>query len=198
MRTSVDIIRQRAPCIFDGGSKILFDPVSEKAKESPTLKDGGMSKSSFGRGEIILSPLTAGEEAITSEEADLAKVASPAPLEISEGVIGVEEEENNVTSNMTNQPSMFDPVKDDLSICYALQLCCAPNATNEELVICINCNRQAHKICTKQLSFQQPINDNFVITSKDFSKMGKEQSKKTPVSEKQDVVFCLLCKARIL
>ncbi len=194
-RTSADIIRQRAPCIFDGGSKILFDPVSEEAKESPTLKDGGVSKSSSGCGEIILSPLTAGEEATTSEEADLAKVAAPFPLEISEGVIHVKEEENKVTPNTTRQPSMFDPVKDDSPICFALQLCCAPNATNEELVICINCNCQAHKICTEQLSFQQPVDDNFFITSKDFSTMGKEQLKKTPVLEKQDVAFCLLCKA---
>ncbi len=92
----------------------------------------------------------AGEEAITSEEADLAEVAAPAPLEISEGVIGVKEEEvNNVTSNMTCQPSMFDSVEDDSPICYVLQLCRAPNATNEELVVCINCNHQAHKICTE-------------------------------------------------
>jgi hypothetical protein len=139
----------------------------------------------------------AGEEAITSEEADLAEVAAPAPLEISEGVSSVKEEENNVTSNTTCQPSMFDPIKDDLPTCYVLQLCCTPNATNEELLICINCNCQAHKICTKQLSFQQPVDDNFVITSKDFSKMGKERFKRTPVLKKQDVVFCLLCKARI-
>jgi hypothetical protein len=172
--------------------------VSEEAKESPTLKDSGVSKSSSGCGKMILSPLMAGEEVITSEEADLAKVAAPAPLEISEGVSGVEEEENNVTSNTTRQPSMFDPVKDDLPICHALQLCCTPNATNEELVICINCNCQAHKICTQQLSFQQPVDDNFVITLKDFSKMGKEQLKKTLVLEKQNVVFCLLCKAEML
>ncbi len=61
-RTSADIIRQRAPCIFDGGSKILFNPVSEEAKESPTSKDGGVSKSSSGCGKIILSPSTAGRE----------------------------------------------------------------------------------------------------------------------------------------
>jgi hypothetical protein len=139
------------------------------------LKDGSVSKSSSGCGKIILSPLMAGEEAITSEEADLAEVAAPFPLQISEGVIGVEEEENNATSNTTRQSSMFDPVKDDLPICYALQLCCAPSATNEELVICINCNCQAHKICTKQLSFQQPIDDNLVITLMNFSKMGKER-----------------------
>ncbi len=124
--------------------------MSEEAEESPTLKDDGMSKRSSSCGEIILSPLMAGEEAVTSEEADLAKVAAPAPLKISKGVIGVKEEEfNNVTSNTTHQPSMFDPARDDSPICYTLQLCCAPNATNEESVICINCNRQAHKICTK-------------------------------------------------
>jgi hypothetical protein len=54
---------------------------------------------------------------ITSEEADLAGVATPATLEISEGVIGVKEEEfNNVTSNTTRQPTMFDPIDDDSSI----------------------------------------------------------------------------------
>jgi hypothetical protein len=80
--------------------------VSEEAKESPMLKDDGVSKCSFGRGKIILSPLTAGEEAMTSEEADLAEVAAlpPAPLEFSEGVIGVEEEGvNTVITNMTRQ-----------------------------------------------------------------------------------------------
>ncbi len=82
-----------------------------------------MSKCSSGCGKIILSPLTADEEAITSEKADLAEVAAPAPLEISKGVIGAEEEEvNNVTSNTTRQPSMFDPIKDGSLTCYALQL----------------------------------------------------------------------------
>ncbi len=59
-RTSADVVRQRFPCIIDGSSKILFDPVSEEAKESPMLKDNGVAKCSSGRGEIILSPLTAG------------------------------------------------------------------------------------------------------------------------------------------
>jgi hypothetical protein len=103
-----------------------------------------------------------------------------------------------VTSNTTCLPSMFDPVEEDSPICYALQLYSAPNATNEELVICIDCNCQAHKNCTKQLSFSQYIDDNLDITLRDFSKMGKEGLKKTPVREKQDVVFCILCQACIL
>jgi hypothetical protein len=91
-RTSDDVICQRAPCIFDGGNKILFELVSKEAKESPTLKDDDMSKCSSGCGKMILSPSTAGKEALTSKEADLVKVATLAPLEISEGVIGVKEE----------------------------------------------------------------------------------------------------------
>jgi hypothetical protein len=167
--------------MFDGASKISFDPVSKEAKGSPTPKDNNVSQCSSSRGrrmsqQMVQSHLMAGEEAITAKEADLAKVAAPALLEISEGVIGVKDKEvNNVTSNMTCLPSMFDPFKDDLRICYALQLCCTPNTTNKDLVICINCNQQAHKICTKQLSLQHPINDNLVITLRDFSKMGKER-----------------------
>ncbi len=52
--------------------------MSKEAKESPTLKDNNVSKCSSGGGKMILSMSTAGEEAITSEEADLAKVAAPA------------------------------------------------------------------------------------------------------------------------
>jgi hypothetical protein len=132
--------------MFDSGSKISFDPVSKEAKESPMPKDDNVSQCSSGRErcmsqQMVLSPLTAGEEAITAKEADLAKVAAPALLEISEGVIGVKDKEvNSVTSSTTCLPSMFDPVEDDLRIYYALQICCTPNATNKELVICINCN----------------------------------------------------------
>jgi hypothetical protein len=51
---------------------------------------------------MVLSPSTAGEEAIAAEEADLAKMVAPAFLKISKGVIGVKEEEvKYLTSNMT-------------------------------------------------------------------------------------------------
>jgi hypothetical protein len=79
--------------------------VSKEAKELPTLKDDDISKCSSGHGEMVLSPLMDGKEAITSDKADLAEVAAPAPLEFSKGVMGVKGEEvNNVTSNTTHQP----------------------------------------------------------------------------------------------
>ncbi len=36
-RTSDDVICQRAPCMFDGGSKISFDSVAKETTESPTV-----------------------------------------------------------------------------------------------------------------------------------------------------------------
>ena len=51
---------------------------------------------------------------------------------------------------------------------------------------------------TKQMDFQTLALDKFVITQKDFNNMGKERFKKTPTSKCQKVVFCLLCKARMI
>ncbi len=132
--------------------------------------------------------------ATTAEEIVMTKVVTPvinySPIwpKISEGVIGGEKVKN-VTSTTTRTPSMFDDEVNKSPICFALQLYHAPNATNEEFVICINCNHQSHKICTEQLLLQQPINDNLVITWKYFSHTVKERFKKTPAREKQNVLF---------
>ncbi len=99
------------------GEEAITSEEADLAEVAPPAPLDGVSKCSSKCGKIILSPLMAGEEAITSEEADLTKVAAPAPLEISEGVNSVKEEEvNNVTSNTTCQPSIFDPVEDDSPI----------------------------------------------------------------------------------
>jgi hypothetical protein len=42
-RTSDDVICQRAPRMFDGGSNISFNQVAKEAKESPTPKEDGVS-----------------------------------------------------------------------------------------------------------------------------------------------------------
>ena len=69
------------------------------------------------------------------------------------------------------------------------------NATNEELVICVNCNHQSPKICTKKLSLQQPMDDNLVMTWKDFLSMGKKHCMKTLACDK-NVVYCIISKAQ--
>jgi len=54
---------------------------------------------------------------------------------------------------------------------------------------------EAHLICTKQMDFQTPALDKFVINHRDFSFGGKERYRKTPHAHRDQVVFCLLCKA---
>ena len=97
-------------------------------------------------------------------------------------------------------PSLFeDPDNDDIAlVCAACQESCNPNSDTEEYCFCINCNKEAHTICTEQMDFQTLALDKFVITQNDFNNMGKERFKKTPTSKRQNVVFCLLCKACIV
>ena len=44
---------------------------------------------------------------------------------------------------------------------------------------------------------QNPVKDLYYITVKDLTKEGMMQLKKTPVCEKQNVIFCVLCQAKV-
>ncbi len=82
--------------------------------------------------------------------------------------------------------------------CAAIQLCRDPNNDTDNYCTCLNCNVDAHLICTKQFNFQTPALDKFVIDHRDLSGGGKERYRKTPMAHRDQVVFCLLCKARML
>jgi hypothetical protein len=82
--------------------------------------------------------------------------------------------------------------------CAACQLCCDPNSDTDDYPFCMNCNGEAHTICTEQMNFQTPVSDKLVITHLDFSCVGRERYKKTPLAHRHNVVFCLLCKARMI
>ena len=84
------------------------------------------------------------------------------------------------------------------STCAASQLCRDPNNDTDNYCLCLNCNVDAHLICTEQLNFQTPALDKFVIDHRDLSGGGKERYRKTPLAHRDQVVFCLLCKARML
>jgi hypothetical protein len=86
----------------------------------------------------------------------------------------------------------------DKAACAASQLCRNPNNNTADYRYCLNCNVEAHLICTEQMNFQTPALDKFVINPQDFSFGGKERFKKTPKHHRHQVVFCLLCKARML
>jgi hypothetical protein len=82
-------------------------------------------------------------------------------------------------------------------LCAARQLCCNPNSNTDGYCFCMNCNGEAHTICTEQMNFQTPASDKLIISPRDFCYMGKERYKKTPKyhRQNQNVVFCLLSKA---
>ena len=43
-----------------------------------------------------------------------------------------------------------DPDEDDIAtLCNALQLCCDPNSNTDNYCFCMNCNKEAHIICTE-------------------------------------------------
>ncbi len=85
------------------------------------------------------------------------------------------------------------------STCAASQFCCDPNNDTDNYRFCLNCNVEAHLICTEQMNFQTPAAlDKFIIHHRNFSFSGKERYRKTPKAHRDQVVFCLLCKARML
>ena len=79
-------------------------------------------------------------------------------------------------------------------LCAARQLCCDPNSDTNDYCFCMNCNFEAHTICTEQMNFQTPAPDQLIITHLDFSYGGKERYKKTPRAHRPNVVFVFCVK----
>jgi len=73
-----------------------------------------------------------------------------------------DDDNNDAPPNMVDVyvslPSMFnDKGLDDTALsCVAGILCCDPNSDTDEYSICMNCNGEAHTICTEQMNFQEP------------------------------------------
>ncbi len=61
------------------------------------------------------------------------------------------------------------------STCAASQLCRDPNNDTDNYCCCLNCNVEAHLICTEQMNFQTPALDKLVINHRNFSFGGKER-----------------------
>ena len=91
----------------------------------------------------------------------------------------------------------LDKIADPIFCCAANRLCCSVGVETSQMLICINCNISAHLFCAEYLQFQNPVEELYVIALKDLSKEGKSRWKKTPASEKNNVVFCILCQAKI-
>ena len=66
--------------------------------------------------------------------------------------------------------------------------------------MCINCNEPVHIFCIEYLIGQTPVDKDtvlYIITVQDLTKEGKAHWRKTLWNEKDNVVFCILCLAKI-
>jgi hypothetical protein len=81
--------------------------------------------------------------------------------------------------------------------CAAHRLC--QSIGNQTSQFCINVyfNQSVHLFCAEYLMEQKPVKDLLYISAKDLTKEGKERWKKTKASEKENVVFCILCEAKM-
>jgi hypothetical protein len=59
------------------------------------------------------------------------------------------------------------------STCAASHFCRDPNNDTDDYRYCLNCNLEAHLICTEQMNFQTPALDKLVINHRDYSCGGK-------------------------
>jgi hypothetical protein len=91
----------------------------------------------------------------------------------------------------------LDKIPDPFFRCVANRLCRSVGDETSQMLICINCNISAHLFCNEYLQPQNPVEELHVIALKDLSKEGKLRWKKIPASEKNNVVFCILCQAKI-
>jgi len=62
---------------------------------------------------------------------------------------------------------------------------------------CINCNGLAHLACSKNLVFQNPVDMEFVVSVRDFTRAAKSRIRATPKSQHGTLFFCFLCMANI-
>ena len=74
-------------------------------------------------------------------------------------------------------PLPFNDLNEDemAPSCAACQLCCNLNSDSDDYCFCMNCNGEAHTICTEQMNFQTPASEKLVITHLEFCYGGKER-----------------------
>ena len=59
---------------------------------------------------------------------------------------------------ISNDPLLSNDLNEDemAPSCAAHQLCHDPNSNTDDYCFCMNCNCDAHTICTEQMNFQTP------------------------------------------
>jgi len=97
------------------------------------------------------------------------------------------------------QGKTHDDKDDPYYCCAAHRLCLSMGDQTSQLLMCINCNQPFHLICAEYLMEQKPVDEDHTlyISVRDFTKEGRVCCKKISASEKDNIVFCILCSAKI-
>ena len=94
--------------------------------------------------------------------------------------------------------NILDDNNDPFYRCAAHQLCQSMGNQTSQFLMCINCNQCVHLFCAEFLMEQKPVDDDTShITAQDFTKEGKSSWKKISADEKDNIVICILCSAKV-
>ena len=81
--------------------------------------------------------------------------------------------------------------------CCIDRYCLAVDDQTSPRQVCMNCNYIAHLACSEALVFQNPVEMEFAVSVRDFTKATKSRIRVIPKSQHGTILFCILCKANI-
>jgi hypothetical protein len=81
--------------------------------------------------------------------------------------------------------------------CCVDRYCLAVDDQTSPRQMCIYCNCNAHLACSEALLFQNPVEMEFAVSVRDFTKVAKSRIRAIPKSQHGTIHFCILCKANI-
>jgi len=155
-----------------------------------------------------MSPILEMQLAIPEHPTTVFGVASPEIPPTVERVAGGEQHPSTPPSKAVPAPSMppskaalgniLDDNNDPFYRCAAHRLCQPMGDQTSQFLMCINCNQCVHLFCAEFLMEQKPVDDDTShITAQDFTKEGKSRWKKISADEKDNIVICILCSAKV-
>ena len=138
----------------------------------------GSSRSSGGRARMR-------RECTARDAADEALITLPVP----EVIVEVGNDEHSSVLLDTGEVPFFS--------CCVDRYCLAVNDQMSPRQVCMNCNCIAHLACSEALVFQNPVEMEFAVSVRDFTKAAKSRIRVIPKSQHRTIHFCFLCKAYI-
>ena len=121
-----------------------------------------------------------------ARDAAQALITQPVPPEV---IVEKGNDERSSVMLVTEEVTFFS--------CCVDRYCLAVDDQTSPRQVCINCNCIAHLACSEVLVFQNPVEMEFAVSVRDFTKAAKSRIRVIPKSQHGTIHFCILCKANI-